>query len=243
MFPLAVLCQLFWLTCIVVVAALFPNYLVDYLHLGMDQMGFILSSLGFGGAIGALTLPALSDRIGRKPVMLISAAGAFASFWFFLHAGAQPGILFVCLFIAMGCLYSLLTLTVGPITAEAVPAKLMATGTGMVIRDRRDLRRRPGAGIGRIHCQEFRDSARCDHAALGPRDRRGRDPVAEGNGHLRGSVDPHSRESSRRARGIAPARAVAWRIGRHRRGRTRRAPGTATNGLVPLLLVKRCSTK
>ncbi|MEJ8821169.1 MFS transporter [Variovorax humicola] len=131
--PLAVLCQLFWLTCIVVVAALFPNYLVDYLHLGMDQMGFILSSLGFGGAIGALTLPALSDRIGRKPVMLISAAGAFASFWFFLHAGAQPGILFVCLFIAMGCLYSLLTLTVGPITAEAVPAKLMATGTGMVI--------------------------------------------------------------------------------------------------------------
>jgi MFS family permease len=131
--PLAVLCQLFWLTCIVVVAALFPSYLVDYLHLGMDQMGFVLSSLGFGGAIGALTLPALSDRIGRKPVMLISAVGAFVSFWFFLRAGPETSVLFLCLLTAMGCLYSLLTLTVGPITAEAVPAKLMATGSGMVI--------------------------------------------------------------------------------------------------------------
>ncbi|CAH2404128.1 MFS transporter [Mesorhizobium escarrei] len=131
--PLAVLCQLFWLTCIIVVAALFPSYLVDYLKLPMDQMGFILSSMGFGGAIGALFLPALSDRIGRKPVMLLSALLAFAAFWTFLEAGANTTVLFLSLMVAMGCLYALLTLTVGPITAESVPAKLMATGTGMVI--------------------------------------------------------------------------------------------------------------
>ena len=47
-------------SCIVVVAALFPSYLVDHLHLSMEQMGFVLSSLGFGGAIGSLSLPALS---------------------------------------------------------------------------------------------------------------------------------------------------------------------------------------
>jgi MFS family permease len=131
--PLAILCQLFWLTCIIVVAALFPSYLVDYLHLGMDQMGFILSSMGFGGAIGALLLPALSDRIGRKPVMLLSAILAFGAFWIFGRAGANVTVLFLCMMVAMGSLYALLTLTVGPITAESVPARLMATGSGMVI--------------------------------------------------------------------------------------------------------------
>ncbi|WP_200953432.1 MFS transporter [Ensifer sp. Root558] len=131
--PLAILCQLFWLTCIIVVAALFPSYLVDHLHLSMDQMGFILSSMGFGGAIGALLLPALSDRVGRKPVMLLSAVLAFGAFWIFGGAGDNVTVLFLCMMVAMGSLYALLTLTVGPITAESVPASLMATGSGMVI--------------------------------------------------------------------------------------------------------------
>jgi MFS family permease len=112
---------------------LFPSYLVDHLHLNMDQMGFILSSMGFGGAIGALLLPALSDRVGRKPVMLLSAVLAFGAFWIFGGAGANVTVLFLCMMVAMGSLYALLTLTVGPITAESVPARLMATGSGMVI--------------------------------------------------------------------------------------------------------------
>jgi MFS family permease len=131
--PLGIACQLCWLSCIVVVAALFPNYLVDYLKLDMQQMGFVLSSLGFGGALGSLLLPALSDRIGRKPVMLLSVAGAFVSFWIFLRSGAAPVTLFLCLMSAMGCLYALLTLTVGPITAESVPGQLMSTASGMII--------------------------------------------------------------------------------------------------------------
>ena len=131
--PLGIVCQLCWLCCIVVVGALFPNYLVDYLHLSMEQMGFILSSLGFGGAVGSLALPALSDRIGRKPVMLISAAVGFASFWLFMKTGPEPMVLFLCLFVAMGCVYALLTLTVGPITVESVPATLMNTASGLII--------------------------------------------------------------------------------------------------------------
>ena len=131
--PLGIICMLCWLACQIVIAALFPNYLVDYLHLDMQQMGFILSSLGFGGAIGALVLPALSDRIGRKPVMLLSATGVFLSLWIFLRTGAAPVPLFVCLMVAMGCLYSLITLTVGPVAAEAVPVQLMSTASGMII--------------------------------------------------------------------------------------------------------------
>jgi MFS family permease len=62
--PLGIVCMLCWLTCQIVIAALFPSYLVDYLHLNLQQMGFVLSSLGFGGAIGSLVLPGAvgSDR-------------------------------------------------------------------------------------------------------------------------------------------------------------------------------------
>ena len=130
---LCILCMLCWLTCQIVIAALVPSYLVDYLHLDMQQMGFILSSLGFGGAAGAILLPALSDRLGRKPIMLFSAAGVFASFWIFLHCGAEPVKLFLCLMGTMGCLYGGITLTVGPISAESVPAQLMSTASGTII--------------------------------------------------------------------------------------------------------------
>jgi MFS family permease len=131
--PLGVVCMLCWLTCQMVIAALFPNYLVDHLHLDMQQMGFVLSSLGFGGALGALVLPGLSDRIGRKPVMLGSVVGAFVSLWSFMHTGPEPLTLFLCLMGEMCFVYALITLTVGPIAAESVPAQLMSTGSGVII--------------------------------------------------------------------------------------------------------------
>jgi MFS family permease len=130
---LAILCMLCWLTCQIIIAALFPSYLVDFLHLDMQQMGFVLSSLGFGGAAGAILLPALSDRIGRKPVMLLSVAGVTASLWAFLHSGPDPIQLFLCLMGTMGFLYGGITLTVGPISAESVPAQLMSTASGTII--------------------------------------------------------------------------------------------------------------
>jgi MFS family permease len=71
--PLNIVGMLCWLTCV----ALFPSYLVDHLHLSLEQMGYILSAIGIGGAMGTLVMPALSDRLDRKPVMIISVVGLF----------------------------------------------------------------------------------------------------------------------------------------------------------------------
>ena len=38
----------------------------------LEQMGFIAAGPGFGGAAGAFLVPSLSDRFGRKPVIIIS---------------------------------------------------------------------------------------------------------------------------------------------------------------------------
>jgi len=125
--------MLCWLTCLVGVTALLPNYLTDYLHLNLEQMGFVLSAIGAGGALGSMTMPALSDRVGRKPVMVVSVIGAFAALWLLSRTGALPGLLFAYLMATIFFVFSMITLTVGPISAESVPPKLMTTASGLVI--------------------------------------------------------------------------------------------------------------
>jgi MFS family permease len=131
--PLNVVGMLCWLTCLIVLSALLPNYLTDYLHLGLEQMGFVLSAIGLGGTLGSLTMPALSDRIGRKPVMIICVVGAFAALYALSRTGADPARLFALLMVTIYFVFSMITLTVGPISAEAVPATLMTTASGLVI--------------------------------------------------------------------------------------------------------------
>ncbi|TCW79856.1 MFS transporter [Burkholderia sp. SRS-46] len=131
--PLNIVGMFCWLTCLIVLSALMPNYLTDYLHMTLEQMGFVLSAIGVGGTLGGLIMPALSDRLGRKPVMVISVVGAFVALWALARTGADPTRLFLCLLATIFFVFSLITLTVGPISAEAVPAKLMTTASGLVI--------------------------------------------------------------------------------------------------------------
>jgi MFS family permease len=131
--PLNMLGMLCWLTCLVVLSALLPSYLIDYLHLSLEQMGLVLSAIGFGGTLGTLVMPALSDRLGRKPVMLVSVVGAGIGLYWLMHTGAEPYRLFGSLFATLFFVFSMICLTVGPISAESVPAKLMTTASGIVV--------------------------------------------------------------------------------------------------------------
>jgi MFS family permease len=131
--PLNIVGMLCWLTCLVVLSALFPSYLIDYLHLGMQQMGYVLSAIGFGGTLGTLIMPALSDRFGRKPVMIVSVIGAGVFLTLLTGTGANPTLLFTYLMFTLFFVFSMITLTVGPLSAESVPPKLMTTASGLVV--------------------------------------------------------------------------------------------------------------
>lgn len=125
--------MLCWLTCLIVLSALFPSYLVDYLHLDVQQMGYVLSAIGFGGTAGTIVLPYLSDRLGRKPVMIVSVLGALVFLVLLAQSGPDPTRLFICLTMSLMCVFSAITLTVGPISAESVPLGLTSTASGIVI--------------------------------------------------------------------------------------------------------------
>ena len=131
--PLNMIGMLCWLTNLVVLSALLPSYLIDFLHLSLEQMGLVLSAIGFGGTFGTLIMPGLSDRFGRKPIMIVSVLGAAAGLYVLMHAGAEPYRLFFSLFATLFFVFSLICLTVGPISVESVPATLMSTAAGIVI--------------------------------------------------------------------------------------------------------------
>jgi len=125
--------MLCWLTCLVTTSAFMPGYLMDRLGLGFGSMGTIMSAIGLGATAGTLTLPWLSDSIGRKPVMLLSTVGGCGMLLALNSLGANTGLLFAALFMVHFFNNALITLTVGPLCSETVPASLMATASGVVI--------------------------------------------------------------------------------------------------------------
>ncbi|WP_442113870.1 MFS transporter [Pseudomonas sp. NUPR-001] len=121
------------LTCLFVSSVMLPNYLTDYLQLGMQQMGFVMSAIGFGGFCGMLLMPTLSDRLGRKPVALISCVATAGALWLMIHTGAEPMKLFLLLFATTFFNFSMICMIVGPLTSESVPPALLSTATGLVV--------------------------------------------------------------------------------------------------------------
>ncbi|MEB6590018.1 MFS transporter [Pseudomonas asiatica] len=121
------------LTSLFVLSVMMPNYLTDYLHLSLQQMGFVMSAIGLGGFIGQLLLPGLSDRVGRKPVVLGSFVATALCIGLLMRTGAEPLTLFILLFMTTFFNFSMICMTVGPITSESVPLPLVSTATGLVV--------------------------------------------------------------------------------------------------------------
>lgn len=130
--PLNMVGMLCWLTCLIVTSALLPNYLTDYLHLDLSQMGSFsprsasapalapshavavrlhraqAGDADLGTRCDLLPDHAVEHRRGAGQAVLLSVWHAFLQ----LRANHVDG---------------------RPLSAEAVPAKLMATATGLVI--------------------------------------------------------------------------------------------------------------
>lgn len=121
------------MSCVFVLSAMVPDYLIGYLALTPVQMGFVTSAIGFGGFFGQFGVPGLSDLFGRKGMAIVSFVGAAISIWVFARTGANPATLFVWLFlVSFFCLGNVALLT-GPIATEAAPAGLVSSAIGIVV--------------------------------------------------------------------------------------------------------------
>jgi predicted MFS family arabinose efflux permease len=131
--PLGMLALFCAMSGIFTLSAMVPSYLVDYVKLGTAQMGFVTSAIGFGGFLGQLALPGVSDLIGRKSVAVLGFLIGAIFLYAFAHASATPAMLFGLLFVSCFFCFGLLGLITGPIAAEAAPLGLISSTTGIIV--------------------------------------------------------------------------------------------------------------
>jgi MFS family permease len=127
----AMMCCL--LTSLIVLAAFMPNYLTDHRRLGLELMSVVMAAMGAGGCLGMVLVPAVSDRLGRKPVMTVALAVALAALWLLPTLGVDTVVLAGLLFVAAFMTTGAVAINVGPLTHGAVPPHIVTTATGIVV--------------------------------------------------------------------------------------------------------------
>jgi predicted MFS family arabinose efflux permease len=109
-----------------------PKFLTEVRGMPGPAMGSLLSVLGFSSALSGFGAPWLSDRIGRKPVMigfcLLGALTALGAVYFQGSTAALGALLFVG-WLASGTF----PLFMGVIPGESMPREYAATAMGLVV--------------------------------------------------------------------------------------------------------------
>lgn len=121
------------MSCVFVISAMVPLYLENYLQLTSQNMGIIVSAIGFGGFLGQFLLPAISDLIGRKKASFLGFLGSTIFICLFANTEASIPTLFTHLFCLSFFSLGLIALLSGPIATESAPIGLVASSIGLVV--------------------------------------------------------------------------------------------------------------
>ncbi|MDI3250478.1 Hexuronate transporter [Pseudomonas fluorescens] len=129
-----VLCTLIscvFLTWFVILISFTPTFLVSVRGYSAPSMGAIMSCLGAAWVVWGFVVPSISDRIGRRPTLVLFSLIAACCPIALLYAPSPMvlGVLMVLTYTGLGCF----TLFMSTIPAETVPREVMATALGMIM--------------------------------------------------------------------------------------------------------------
>ncbi|MEM1261688.1 MAG: MFS transporter [Pseudomonadota bacterium] len=113
-------------------SAFMPNYLTDHIGLSIETMGIVFSSLGGGGVLGMVFIPALSDRLGRKPVIIGALLLGTAALFALTQITSSAPAIAACFFVVSAGISGAVAITMGPLVNASVSPTIAATATGIV---------------------------------------------------------------------------------------------------------------
>ncbi len=109
-----------------------PLYLTQVAGLSPIVMGVMLSMFGLATAFYGITLPTVSDRIGRKPVMVAAPLAGLLIPLAALFGGGSTALIAICFFV--GCAYAgSFVLFMSLVPSESAPPLYIATSMGIVV--------------------------------------------------------------------------------------------------------------
>jgi predicted MFS family arabinose efflux permease len=106
------------------------KYFVETQGMSADQMGKTMGLLGVSGLVSSVIVPALSDKIGRKPVLLVAISiGILYPFavYFLNGSGLQMPAMFITY-----CMMGTIPIIAAVIPSATVPDHLKAKAIGLV---------------------------------------------------------------------------------------------------------------
>ncbi|MEA5460999.1 MFS transporter [Arcicella sp. LKC2W] len=106
------------------------KYFVETQGMSADQMGKTMGLLGVSGLVSSIIVPALSDKIGRKPVLLVAISiGVLYPFavYFLNGSGLQLPAIFITY-----CMMGTIPIIAAVIPSATVPDHLKAKAIGLV---------------------------------------------------------------------------------------------------------------
>ena len=129
---LCMLMAIFMVAWMVLGWAFLPLFYIKVRHITNGQMSLLMSVLGLSAAFFSFVVPALSDRFGRRPVIVIfnfiGLLVPLAALYF------QGSLWFLGALIFIGWSASgTFPLFMGTVPSETIPARYVATSLGMVV--------------------------------------------------------------------------------------------------------------
>ncbi|MCU1725981.1 MFS transporter [Pseudomonas sp. 7P_10.2_Bac1] len=120
-----------FVTWFIVLISFTPIFLVNTRGFSPSTMGNLMSCLGVAWVVWGFAVPAISDRIGRRPTLIIFSLLAACCPMAMLYApdATSLGLLLLLTYTGLGCF----TLFMATIPAETVPRTIVATALGMIM--------------------------------------------------------------------------------------------------------------
>lgn len=122
-------CMMTWLSAQM---TFMPKYLISIKHFTAPEMGKTMSAFGLGAIIWGIVVPALSDKYGRKPIVIIFFLLSFLMPLSVIYSGKS--FISLSLLVLLGAsLMGCFPIVLATIPSESIPRRYIAQTLGLVM--------------------------------------------------------------------------------------------------------------